>query len=292
MSDFRPLDFQHAICGNCGKVVRVSVSDFRSKEIKLWWTTPLAAIIWLAIIWKFGYALNSSNVEVEPSPPIEASFVELPEEVPNIPAKNPEARFKPMPKQAEILPSPDVSHRTDIAESKDVPPLAPVPVENIAPQTDLMAYVNVARERRRAAEMAISETRANEREPTADEVRTANIMRNLQPDGTNGVFQIIRIGSRTGKFSFRGWTKDVSNARRELIEVDAGPNGDVERAIVRGMIELIRKYFKGDFNWESQRLDRTLVLSARMEDNAGLEDFLMREFFGAGDRLHGVASRY
>jgi hypothetical protein len=89
------------------------------------------------------------------------------------------------------------------------------------------------------------------------------------------------MGLRSGKFSFRGWTKDVSNARRELIEVDVGPNGDLERAIARSMIALIRKYYQGDFNWESQRLGRVIVLSARMEDNAGLEEFLMREFFGA-----------
>jgi len=73
--------------------------------------------------------------------------------------------------------------------------------------------------------------------------------------------------------SFRGWTTDYNNSRREVIEVDAGLNGDVERAIIRRMIELIRKHFKGDFNWESQRLNRVVVLSARMEDNAGLEDF-------------------
>jgi hypothetical protein len=46
------------------------------------------------------------------------------------------------------------------------------------------------------------------------------------------------------------------------------------------MIELIRQYHKGDFNWESYRLDRVVVLSARSEDSKGLEDFLIREFFG------------
>jgi len=61
--------------------------------------------------------------------------------------------------------------------------------------------------------------------------------------------------------------------------VEAGPDGDVERAIIRKMIELIRQFHQEDFNWESQRLNRVIVLSARMRDNDGLEDFLMREFF-------------
>jgi len=109
----------------------------------------------------------------------------------------------------------------------------------------------------------------------------ANIMRNLQPAGTNGIFQILNLSVRTARFSFRAWTSDASNPRRETIDVDAGPGGNIELAVVRRMIELIRAYYKGDFNWESQRVGR-VVLSARKEDSAQLEDFLMREFFGVG----------
>ena len=46
------------------------------------------------------------------------------------------------------------------------------------------------------------------------------------------------------------------------------------------MIVLIRSHYTGDFFWESHRLGRTVTLSARAEDNDGLEDFMMREFFG------------
>ena len=47
------------------------------------------------------------------------------------------------------------------------------------------------------------------------------------------------------------------------------------------MIELIRRYYKGDFNWESHRLGRVVVLSAAPEHNDELEAYLMREFFGS-----------
>jgi hypothetical protein len=47
------------------------------------------------------------------------------------------------------------------------------------------------------------------------------------------------------------------------------------------MITLIREHYDGNFNWESQRLGRSVVQSARPEDNAGLEAFLMMEFFGS-----------
>jgi hypothetical protein len=50
--------------------------------------------------------------------------------------------------------------------------------------------------------------------------------------------------------------------------------------MVKKMITLIREHYQGDFNWDSQRLGRTIVKSARLEDNAELEEFLMMEFFG------------
>ena len=289
---FRPGEIQQAICSHCGEIVRVHVPGSRSREIGLWWPIPLALIIWLAIIWKFGYFLSSPKVETAASAPIEASFVELPEAVPGFPAKSPEVRSKSLPKTVR---PPKITSRTDIVAAKPVTQANPAPEPNLAPPADLMAYINAARERHRAAEMSAerenAEATARERGPSADEIRMANIMRNLQPQGTNGVFQIISVGDRTAKYSFRGWTKDASSARREVIEVDAGPNGDVEREIVRSMIALIRRYYKDFFNWESQRLDRVVVLSARMEDNEGLEDFLIREFFGAGAGPHGLAAR-
>jgi hypothetical protein len=88
------------------------------------------------------------------------------------------------------------------------------------------------------------------------------------------------MGMRTAQFLFRAWRIDSSNPRREVIEVTAGPDGDIQRAVARKMIELIREYHKEDFNWESFRLDRVVVLSARPEDSRGVEDFLIREFFG------------
>ena len=50
--------------------------------------------------------------------------------------------------------------------------------------------------------------------------------------------------------------------------------------MIKKMISLIRQHYKGDFNWESHRLNRTIIMSARIEDSEGLEDFMMAEFFG------------
>jgi len=152
-----------------------------------------------------------------------------------------------------------------------------------------MAAVNAARERRQAAELAFSRenssSRERNRERTPSEQAAANLNRNLQTlapgfEGTGGVFQILSMGHRSSTFAFNGWQVEAKKRWREVIEVEAPPQGDIQLATVRRMIVLIRQHYTGDFNWESQRLGRVVLLSARVEDSTGLEEFMMREFFG------------
>jgi hypothetical protein len=147
----------------------------------------------------------------------------------------------------------------------------------------MMAYVNAKRQQRLAMENDAAkqnaEAVAKEQGPSAEQVREQRIKDNLKV-GTNGIFEITSLNSRHAGFSFRGWTSDYSNARREAFEVEAGVGQDIRLLVVRKMIVLIRQHYQGDFNWESQRLGRVVIQSARPEDNAGLEDFMMMEFFG------------
>jgi hypothetical protein len=146
--------------------------------------------------------------------------------------------------------------------------------------------VAAAQARRRAAGIPAPDDAPREpddAQPQGDEAARANIQRSLAQargrSGAGGVFQITRKGARDAAFLFRGWDNDSSAGLRELVQVDAGPNGNIEDAIVRKMIEIIRKHQPADFNWNSRRLGRVVTLSARREDNAGLEDFLKKEFF-------------
>jgi hypothetical protein len=156
--------------------------------------------------------------------------------------------------------------------------------EAITVPTDMMAMINAARERRHASDTAVAQENAQEESTPSETDYAANIKQDLQnrlhaKSGTNGMFQILSKGVRNARFSFRGWTTDSRDNWRQTIEVDAGPNGDVERAIVRKMIEIIRQHYKGNFNWESRRLGRVIPMSARLSDNADLEAFLLLEFF-------------
>ena len=164
------------------------------------------------------------------------------------------------------------------------PPVVERPREPPSP-TDFSSLLEARRAQRRAAEEAIAQANAAARsqEQAGDGVADANINRNLQSlgggGGTGGVFRILSMGHRHGQFAFNGWMPQRTNGWREVIDVDAGSDGDLEIAMIRRMIELIRKHYQGNFNWESHRLGRVITLSARKEDTAGLEAFMMREFF-------------
>jgi hypothetical protein len=194
---------------------------------------------------------------------------------------------RPIAKPREPRPEP-VAKPPPIAQAPP-PLLAPVPVpaptpEIVEPKVDMLAMIEARRAQRRNAEDVLRR-KLDVPEAGPADPGLESINRNLKTltageAGVSGVFQIISKGTRSGEFAFNGWRPGSSRKWRQVIEVDAGPGGDVERAIVRRMIELIRTHYTGNFNWLSQRLGRTVVLSARPSDQEGLEEFLLREFFG------------
>lgn len=235
------------------------------------------------------------SVRLSPSPaqkkPIEA--IPPPRIVPKPPA--PPA---PVARKSRIQPSPDI--RTEPPEviaaieadspislppATDPVPASDKPATALDPSQfpDMAAYVKAARERRgvsgEGSDQDSGEAAAQAQALSEDEARMANIRRNLQQPGTNGVFRITRMDTYTATFSFRGWKAEYSYSNPEVYQVDVEMSGNIQRAVVRKMVEIIRRYYNGDFNWQSLRLGRVVVLSARLQDNDGLEDFLMREFF-------------
>lgn len=242
------------------------------------------------------------TVSLGPPPSPKPAMAE-PAPAPPQPAAEPKPVRPPKPAKAKPQPSkpkPDSSTNKIIALEKPTPHAVPPPLNQRIPTpappapeapTDMQSYVNAARAKRQADQgftpRDSAEVAARDNPMSEDDKRDAIIKRNLKQEGGNGIFQIRELRSRTAQFSFKGWKNDYTSVRQELVEVEAGPDGDINRAIVKKMIAIIRRDYNGDFNWESQRLGRTVVLSARQEDNAGLEDFLIKEFFGAG----GVAAR-
>ena len=213
----------------------------------------------------------------------------------------PVARVEPAPVPETVTPvvppRPIVAPKVAAVAPPSVASQPTLPVEKSesrpTPTFDMLAMINARRERRQQVEEAMArqeQARSAAAPGSSDPLATIN--RNLQglssssEDGTGGVFQILSKGTRTAEFAFNGWRPDTQRRWREVIEVDAGQGGDVERAIVRRMIELIRSHYTGDFTWRSHRLDKSIVMSARPEHGEELEEFLLREFFGTPTLAH------
>lgn len=188
---------------------------------------------------------------------------------------------KVMTKQKSKPPKPsDFSVPDVLTTPQPAPDKVPTPDDK---PVDMLAYVNKKRAERNSQESDAArinaEAVAKERGPSEEEKRDAKIKSNFQ-NGTNGIFEITSLSSQNATFTFLGWMSDFSASHRQYFEVEASRGQDVRRVMIRRMISLIREHYQGDFNWESHRMARTIVLSARPEDSAGLEDFLMLEFFG------------
>lgn len=270
----------------------------RHFNIKLSRNTTIALIVSLlihAIVIFFAFPeLIKPSAEITPK----AISVTLSNPEPQsafIPPPPPQAPKKER-KQKTKIKAPDIMTAKNPEPSSTV---APPPVKSSeskptpAPNqpVDMMSLVNANRQRRQTEENVASRENAaavaKERGISQEDARDALIKKNLAQDGTNGIFQIKEIQLHYAQFSFKGWKNNINNARLEIIEVQAGPNENIERAIVKKMIAIIRREYSGDFNWESPHLGRVVILSARLEDNAGLEDFLIREFFGPGAKYGG-----
>jgi len=211
-------------------------------------------------------------------------------------AAPPPARRAPPPARPVPRPSPPSIARSEtIPGEGPTPPPRPPPSAEVQPpgppaETDLSAYI-ASRRNARGEPAAPSDSNAPPAESDKDRLNrivTANLGLNKtptfgdDPKRGGGMFQIRRIGYDDAEFFFNGWDQDIGRIARQLIEVRKGANPDIRIAVVRKIIEIIRAHEPGDFIWVSHRMNRQVALSARPADNAALEDYMMREFFGDG----------
>jgi hypothetical protein len=226
-------------------------------------------------------------VEIAPEPPRAAIAPTPPPSTPEV--ELPPARQAPAPK-ALRRPPPRVPVMAQPAPAPAVVPSPEPPVAAAPPApngADFYAELEARRRARGAAPDGGSPTEPVESER---ERHNRSVAANLGLDRTptfgtdrssGGIFRIERLGFDSAEFYFFGWNPDIGRNSRQLVEVQKGNNPDIRIAVVRRMIALIREREPGDFVWVSHRLGRNVNLSARQVDNAGLEDFLMREFFGS-----------
>ncbi len=211
----------------------------------------------------------------------------------------PEAHQAP----AAARPAPRPVLRKPIRQSDRSPAPAPIPNKPIAspesaqrvpatvtvtpaPADDMLTQLEAARKRRADAAAQDGTAAPEDDAQRANRIARANIAaahpgaaQGADKDDHGGVFQIRRLGLHSAEFMFRGWNLNFRRNSTQLINVDQGADEDIRIAVVKQMIDLIRRHKSGDFVWDSHRLGREFTLSARPEHGSELQQFLLQEFF-------------
>jgi hypothetical protein len=181
-----------------------------------------------------------------------------------------------MPRLPNTITVPEVK----VAEEKP----KPTKEETKAPpqEVDMQAYIEAQRKRRGAPaqtdQAEESEAARGTRNALAN-IAAINGRGGQDPNETGGVFSVTNKTFNSADLKFRGWNPNFKRRWLTAVTVERGNERDIETAIVKKMIELIRKEKTGDFEWESHRLNRVVTLSARPQDTQELMNFLYKEMF-------------
>ncbi len=272
-------------------------------------TLIVSVLLHLSLLWLFAPKLFSLGAPQEDARPLEITLGPpqkketapseqvlpdlrpLPQPVPETPKPRPQPKpaKKEQPKKLPVDVAKD--SKTKIVKQEQLNKQRPQPAaQTTSPQPlpgeDMQAYIR----RKKVAQLAkqglseqdVEEVLASSNPQSAGDKRDANIKKNLDLDGTNGIFSIRSLSARSAQFSFKGWKNNINTARLEIIDVKAADSEDIRKAVIRKMIAIIRREYDGDFKWDSRRENRVITLSARHEDTQTLVNFMMLEFFGPG----------
>jgi hypothetical protein len=214
-------------------------------------------------------------VPIPPAPELPREVVALPKPAR---APRPTAPKEPPPMVALTAPA------------RPVPvPVLPTPPTPATPRPpaegDLWSYMQARRRERGESEApAIDAPKAQPNASLAANLpAAATSVATPDPNRGGGIFEIKRMDYDDAAFLFFGWNAEMGRKTPQLIEVRKGNNADMQIAVVRKMISIIREYSKEDFVWRSH--NRDITLSARLSDNAALESFLMHDFFDEPGQL-------
>ena len=287
-SHFYPEDAD--VCAHCGQVLPQghghlpSYGDRRARPV------GIAVTVGLHLLLVLIYLFTPQTEKTAPPPsggdityiaplPGKPRQKELPKAAPTPSKAKPN---KPVVAKVQRLPDtitlPE-EKRVEVVEPEKVPPK----VEKVAPEVDMSEMI-AARRRARG-----QDTSQQAGEPSEAERGMNNALANIaaangrsrgdDKNETGGVFSVTGKSFSSADVKFRGWNPNFKRRWLQQVRVELGTEPDIETAIVKKMIELIRKEKTGDFEWDSHRLQRVVTMSARVQDTAELQAFLFKEMF-------------
>jgi len=154
--------------------------------------------------------------------------------------------------------------------------------EEIPPDMDMTEYIAKRRQARGATDPSTTTEESEAARGSRNALANIAAINNRGRDDANesgGIFSISNKTFHSMDLKFRGWNPNFKRRWLTAVTVEQGSEPDVETAVVKKMIELIRREKSGDFEWDSHRLGKVITMSARPKDTAELQAFLMKEMF-------------
>jgi hypothetical protein len=270
------------------------------------WTVTLVAsllvhaVALLVLLSRLPTAGPNQEALEEESSPVQVQLAEASPPPPRAaeppPAAAPVPPPRPLPATPRRRPSPAVAMpRIEPQPSRTPAPLAPpvaaappVPQAKPPPQGDFLSFVQSNRRARGEPESAESDTAAADFDSkiAANLPTAAHGVAAQRPIRGGGMFEMKRMTYDDAAFEFFGWNSEMGRRTPQLIEVRKGDNANMQIAVVRRMIVIIREHEHGDFTWESGRHGSIVTLSARPADTAALENYLLHDMFDDTSDAH------
>jgi len=262
---------------------------------KVWVTAAVSLLVHMAALLLFVTHPPIPGLEQQAfdqeSAPVQVEIAEAKPPLPSPPSAPAEPAAAPAPKTrppaARVRPPPMVAMPRLEAPAIRSPVIAPPQIAAIpAPpqarppaQGDFLSFVQANRRARGAAESADNAEVDFNTKIAANLPGGARGVAAQMPIRGGGMFQMKRMTYDDAAFEFFGWNTEMGRRTPQLIEVRKGTNPNMQIAVVRRIIAIIRQYSKEDFTWDSGRHGRVVTLSARPADTAALEQYLLHDMF-------------
>ncbi len=283
------------VCQHCGQPLPGAVVPIYGRQGPNRTGLAITIALHLLLVALYFYQPERTEKKAKPPPGGEVVYVQ-PLSKPKPPQAQAPAKTskpsktptKPRPTTPRVERLPDTitlpEDKLRIVDKAEPPPPEPKPEAKPeeAPPMDMAEYIARKRAQRGATEPSQTEEESEAARGTRNALANIAKINNRgrdDNDESGGIFSISNKTFHSMDLKFRGWNQNFKRRWLTSVTVEQGSEPDVETAVVKKMIELIRREKTGDFEWESHRLGKVVTMSARPKDTAELHAFLMKEMF-------------
>jgi outer membrane biosynthesis protein TonB len=278
------------VCAHCGQPLPDRIvpqyGDKRTSRIGL----AVTILLHLLLVGLYFFQPNKTEKKARPPDGGEVVYVQPlakpaqppPQKSAAAKPSKPTPRTRPTVPRVQRLPNTITLPDEKPVEVAKVEPQKETKREEAPPEMDMSEMLAKRRQARGATDPSTSTEESEAARGTRNALANIAGVNNRGRDDANesgGVFSISNKTFHSMDLKFRGWNPNFKRRWLTSVTVEQGGDPDIETAVVKKMIELIRREKTGDFEWDSHRLGKVITMSAREKDTAELQAFLMKEMF-------------